>query len=158
MKNYFFRLNKDINEELYLNFKIFLEKIEAENLEFAYIIFDTTGGEFEFAVKIIHLISKSKIKFFGIAYGRVHSAGIPIFLSTHTRFGYEKASALVHRAVADKNNPNVSLGDIYEVEEQVFEQISKKLGISIEEVYEMADANTVITMTHPLGKKFFIGN
>jgi len=149
----FFRLNKIIDEKLFNEFEVFLEKQKNEPI--AYIIFDTKGGELYFATKIIELIGESKIKIFGIAYKQVYSAAIPIFLSTHARFGYEGASALIHRA--EKNNPNVSNADMYKVEKQVFQLISKKLEISLEEVYKMANKKTIVKMSNPLGKKFFIG-
>jgi len=162
-KHVFFRLNKTINKELFIRFELFLEKIkEKPEIENVYLMFDTKGGELNFAFKIINLISESKIKFFGIAYKEVHSSAIPIFLLTHVRFGYEKASALIHRATVKKGPNFSSEKDLRLAEKQVFEIIAEKLSVSVEEVEKLADANnregTCITMDHLLGNKFFIGS
>lgn len=91
MKNHvFFRLNKTINKELFDRFELFLEKIkEKPEIKNVYLMFDTKGGELNYAFEIIKLIKKSRIKFLGIAYKEVHSSAVPIFLLTHVRFGYK---------------------------------------------------------------------
>lgn len=153
----FFRLNKIINEETFNDFNVFLTKATNDKLvDHVFIIIDTEGGETIFASKIINLMRKSKLRFYGIAYKKVSSAAIPIFLATHSRFGYSKASALIHRA--KKSSPNASDNEIQKTEKQAFQMIAKKLHIPLSKVYKMADDITTITMEHPFGKKFFIGN
>ena len=163
MKNHFFRLNTIIDKELYNRFETFIEKIrEKPETENVYLMFDTPGGELNYAFRIIDLIRESKIKFYGVAYREVHSSAVPIFLSTHVRFGHEKASALIHRAEIKKGPHFSSRKDLKIAEKQVFKKIAKKLSISVKKVEELADANdgegTLITMDHPFGKKFFIGS
>ena len=162
-KHAFFRLNKTIDKELFERFELFLEKIkEKPEIENVYLMFDTKGGELNYAFKIIELINESKLKFFGIAYKEVHSSAIPIFLLTHVRFGYEKASALIHRAKVKKGPDFSSEADLKIAEKQVFEIIANKLFILAKDVENLADANngegTFITMSHSLGNKFFIGS
>jgi len=156
-KTQFFRINQRIDEKLLAAFVKFLEKIKKyPDTEFVYLMFDTKGGELSSAVKIIKLINKSEIKFVGIAYGAVHSAAIPIFLSTHIRIGYKGSSALIHRAKkVDSKISNIKMGTI---EKQIFEIISEKISIPLKKVYKMADERTYLTMEHPLGKRFFIGH
>lgn len=160
MKNLFFRVNQRIDEEMLARFLTFLDKINSnpnfEPEKFIYLIFDTKGGKTFIASKIINLIRNSKIKFFGVAYGKVHSAAIPIFLSCHVRFGYENASALLHRAKVE--DENVSKEVLEKVEWQILELVAEKLEIPIKKVYKLADEETLITMKHSLGKKFFISS
>jgi len=144
---------------LFLDFKAFLKKNEGRSdLEYIYLLFDSKGGDTFFAAKMIDLIRENKNKFIGLAYGEVHSAAIQIFLSTHLRFGYLKASALIHRA--KKSNSKVSDKEIKKVEKQIFETIAEKLEISLAAVYKMANKQkgkgTYLDMDHPLGTKFFI--
>jgi ATP-dependent protease ClpP protease subunit len=151
-----FRINKRIDENLYIRFENFLKGFtDLSRDDFVIIIFDCAGGEIGPSAKIINLMSESQIKFIGIAYNKVHSAAIPIFLSTHVRFGYKNASSLIHRVKILDSGPS---NEMINFERQVFELISQKLSISVTDVYEMANRDTCITMSHPLGKRFFIGN
>ena len=160
MKNVFFRLNKTINEEVSDEFNLFLQRIDPQ-VEYVYLMFDTNGGELGYAFNIANTMNKSKIKFIGIAYEKVHSAAIPIFLSTHVRIGYEKAIARIHRTIP-KDGVEVENKKVKEVEDQVFKLIAEKLNISVEEVEKLANANngkgTIINMNHHLGKSFFFGS
>jgi len=153
----FFRLNKDIDEIMFNRFKAFVEKNENSDDELC-IVFDCNGGQLLYAAKMIDLMINSTHKYFGLAYGKVHSAAIAIFLSTHVRFGYSKATSLIHRA-----RPLINSGTTHEellmAEMQILEFIADNLSINIEEVYKMAEGNgTYITMEHPYGKNFFIGS
>jgi len=159
--NKFFRINKFIDVKMVNEFRLFLEKINKKsNIEYVYLIFDTVGGETSAAAKIVNLMNKSNFKFVGVAYGKVSSAAIPIFLSTHIRYGYKSASALIHQA--RKTGFGVSDKKVKVVERQIFQFIAMKLSILLEDIYKMAIANdgkgTFLTMEHPLGKRFFIGN
>jgi ATP-dependent protease ClpP protease subunit len=160
MKEVFFRLNKTINEKVSNEFDLFLKKVDLQ-VEYVHIMFDTNGGELGYAFNIVNNISKSSFKFIGIAYEKVHSAAIPIFLSTHVRFGYENASARIHRAIP-KDGVELENIKVKETEDQVFKLIAEKLNISVEEVEKLANANngegTIISMDHSLGKKFFFGS
>lgn len=154
----FFRINKAISKELFLDFKKFLLKAEAEpDIGNIVLMFDTKGGEVMYAVKIVKLMEQSRLRFISVALGKVDSAAALIYLSAPIRFGYQEASALIHRAV--KKEASISNNDLKKSEKQVFEIIAEKLLVSIREVYEMANKleGTIINMYHPLGKTFFMG-
>ncbi|MFA6251314.1 MAG: ATP-dependent Clp protease proteolytic subunit [Candidatus Paceibacterota bacterium] len=153
-QNFFF-IDRDIDEGLFNDFSAFLIKAE-NNYSVVHLLFNSTGGKMLFAAKIIKLMIKSGIEFQGIAIGKVSSATIPIFLATSNRRGVVQSSALIHRA--SKENEDFSIEEIAIMERQFLEYIAQKLELLIDEVYEMADAKTVITIDHPLGKKFFTGN
>lgn len=153
----FFRLNKNIDEAIFNRFKAFLKKYE-DSADDLVVIFDSNGGDMLYAANIINLMNESKHKFYGLAYGKVHSAAIAIFLSTHVRFGYSKASSLIHRARLDLNS-DTTYEKLLIAEKQIFEFIAEKLQIELCDVQKMADGEgTYITMEHPYGKKFFIGS
>ncbi len=149
----FFRLNKNIDKNLFNNFKVFLEKAIYKNIKYIFIMFDCRGGDISYAGKIINLMNESKIKFIGVAVKKIDSATLPIFLSCQIKFGYEEASSLIHRVI--KVDKNISDIDLKTAENQVFKFISEKLFIPEKEVYLMADRNTVIDKHHKFGKKIF---
>ena len=151
-KRAFFRLNKRINKNLFLRFEEFVFK--NSGADEIYLVMDSRGGELAYAGKIINLMNSSGKKFLGLAVGKVSSAAIPIFLSTHARYCYGDAYALIHRARRDKD-ADISDEDLFAFEKQILEFIALKLRVSLEDVYEMADNNTVINMKHALGKRFF---
>lgn len=154
--NNFFFIDRDIDEDLFDDFSEFIIKAET-NYPVVHLLFNSAGGKMIFAAKIINLmIRSSHIEFKGIAIGKVSSATIPIFLATNNRRSVTHSSALIHRAT--KENENFSSEEIAIMERQFFEYIAQKLELITDEVYEMADEKTVITMDHPLGKKFFLGN
>lgn len=153
----FFRVNKAISKELFLNFKNFLLEVEAEpDIGNIVLMFDTKGGDVIYAVKIVKLMKQSRLRFISVALGKVDSVAALIFLSAPIRFGYQEASALIHRAV--KNEASISNNNLKKSEKQIFKIIAEKLLISIREVYEMANKveGTIIDMSHPLGKTFFM--
>jgi ATP-dependent protease ClpP protease subunit len=153
----FFRLNKNIDETIFNRFKAFVEKYEESDDELV-VIFDSNGGNMLYAANIINLMNESKHKFYGLAYGKVHSAAIAIFLSTHVRFGYSKATSLIHRA-RPLINSDTTYEELLMAEKQILEFIAEKLQIELCDVQKMAEGEgTYITMEHPYGKKFFIGN
>lgn len=153
----FFRLNKDIDEFMFNRFKAFVEKYENSDDELC-IVFDCNGGQLLYAAKMIDLMIDSMHKYFGLAYGKVHSAAIAIFLSTHVRFGYSKATSLIHRA-RPLINSDTTYEELLMAEKQIFEFIADKVSIHLDEVHKMAEGKgTYITMEHPYGKKFFIGS
>ena len=151
----FFRLNQKINEVLYNRFKTFLDQHGKEDI---CIIFDCTGGDGGWSAKIVNLMNSSQIKFYGFAYREVNSAAIQIFLSTHFRFGDRQASATIHRVKKDKRF-DLTREEVLLVEKQILQFIAGRLDLSLRAVYKIANANdgvgTVITMQHPLHKKFF---
>lgn len=154
----FFRVNRAISKELFLDFKNFLLKVESEpDIENIILLFDTRGGEIMYAVKMVKLMEQSRLRFISVALGKVDSAAALIFLSAPIRFGYKEASALIHRAV--KIDARVSNKNLKKSEKQVFKILAEKLLISTREVYKMADnvGGTIINMYHPLGKTFFMG-
>jgi hypothetical protein len=103
-------------------------------------------------------MNNSSHKYFGYAYGKVNSAAIAIFLSSHVRFGASKATSLIHRARLIKNS-DTTYEELLMAEKQIFEFIADNLSIHLEEIYKMAEGNgTYITMEHPYGKRFFIGS
>lgn len=154
----FFRVNKAISKDLFLDFKKFLLKAELEpDIGNIVLMFDTKGGEVMYAVKMVKLMQQSRLRFISIALGKVDSAAALIFLSAPIRFGYKEASALIHRAV--KIDASISNKNLKKSEKQIFGIIAEKLSISIREIYKMADnvEGTIINMYHPLGKTFFMG-
>ena len=150
----FFRINKVIDSKLVYNFSNFVQRAYKLNREVVYIIFDSPGGFLSDSGKIIDIMNASKLKFVGIAYKRVNSAALPIFLSSDVRFGYGETSALIHRV--EQIDLKTSKFEVQRAEKEVFEILSKKLEIPIENIYEMADKNTVIDLNHSLGKKLFL--
>ncbi len=154
----FFRVNRAISKELFLDFNEFLLKVESEpDIENIILMFDTRGGEIMYAVKMVKLIEQSRLRFISVALGKVDSAAALIFLSAPIRFGYKEASALIHRAA--KTDARVSNKNLKKSEKQVFKILAEKLLLSTREVYKMADnvGGTIINMHHPLGKTFFMG-
>ncbi len=156
-KNFFFRINRNIDKEMFFRFKAFLKKVEDSGSKHAFILFNTNGGKTFYASKMVNLMLKSKVMVYGVASGDVNSAAIKIFLSTKARFLQNELNprALIHRAI--KEDKNTSQESIEIEEKQSFGLIAKKLEISTEEVFKMADENTILTRRHPLGEKFFQG-
>ncbi len=154
MENKFFRINHRISPNLESRFQLFLDKLKEKPDTQIVIMFDTVGGDLDVAIRITEIMRQSGRMFIGIAHGKVDSSAIPIFLSCISTFGYSNCSALIHRARLSALSGNKD--EMERSERSVFELIANRLNISIEKVYEMANRNTVIKFTDPLGKKFFL--
>ena len=158
----FYRLNQSINKDVSDSFCSFFEKIkEKPEIKYIYLMINSPGGDLGCASRMINTMNINEVKVIGIAYKSVHSAAIPVFLSTHVRFGYQQATALIHRS-QKSTGVHITDEELRASEKQIFELISEKLGISLNDVEALADANggkgTYLSMNHPLGKKFFIGH
>ena len=157
-KTHFFKINKVINHDLEVKFVEFLEKIDKNNPpEFVYLLFDSPGGYQKSAVFISDEMIKSQLKFYGVAIGNVDSSAILIYLSCNAWFAYEKAQALLHRARADTHD--VSRNQIKKIrrsENQIFRRIAERLSLSVQEIYFMANKNTVIETNTSIGRRFFL--
>lgn len=159
-KEEFFRINKDINDNLVEEFQKFIDNIDSkkdlQKGSFIHLVFDTHGGSTNSAFRFIDLMKRSGYKFYGVAYGRVDSSAATIFSEADlTIIRSENVSALIHRAVPVESN--VSTEDFKITEDLLFTPIANKLNINLEQVYDLADKNTVITIHHKYGPKFFLG-
>ena len=157
-KKSFFRINQRIDQAMEVRFSLFLQRLRLDpptDEEFVYLVFDSPGGRHDSAIALIEMMYASGYKFFAIAMGRVHSAAIPIYLSCCAWFCYGKATALLHRAQPEKG-VLVTKNQGEKAERQVFQTLSERLKLSIEQVYSLADNNTVIEENTELGRKFFL--
>ena len=106
----FFRVNRAISKELFLDFKKFLLKVESEpDIENIILLFDTRGGEIMYAVKMVKLMEQSRLRFISVALGKVDSAAALIFLSAPIRFGYKEASAFLYHIKTTKGKLTYSV-------------------------------------------------
>lgn len=158
-KTLFFRMNQRIDQKFEDQFARYLEKVKQNpppDDAYVYLLFDCPGGMHNNSVNIVKMMRKSKLRFCGVAKGRVNSMAILIYLSCNIWwYPYQGATALLHRARSEKS---LATGkkQIKRAEKQVLEVIAIRLDLSIREVYALANENTVIEENTKMGKKFFL--
>jgi len=147
-----FEIKGRIDRDMFEKFKAFIQSLD-ETKSLVYLEFHSEGGDFKYAVDIVNVMFKSGLKYWGVANTEVSSAAIFIFLNTHLQSSMDGAEALIHRFKKIKREYSDEC--FFADERKYMELISQHLDITIEEVYNLADKETIITENHPLGKKFF---
>lgn len=147
--NHFFRINRRIDEDLYLAFEKFCSKIPPNDpSQIVYFLFNTKGGDLGSASKITNLREKLLDTVICISYGDVHSSAIPIFSSGKLRLAkYSFCTFLFHRA---SKEDGISEEEQLSGERSAFSYIAKSIGTDLDLIYKIANAEKFVSKSEAI--------
>ncbi len=107
--------------------------------------FDSAGGDILAVQKMIHLLYTLKVTTIGVAYGRVYSAALPLYVACSYRIAYDTSKFLIHNAYTEKMS--VSQIQVSQKEREIFDFIVGRTSLSSEHLYQLAKEDTYLSKT-----------